>query len=165
MCSDAWQYEVLKHTFLFGKENIMIRQYEKGDLEQCAHIFRNAFSEEDWGCAWTQERAELYLSDYVGNPKFVGYVSENDGIIDGAIFACKKVSWNNDEIYVDELIVEPQKQRSGIGKQLVAAMKNYSKENGLAGIVLYSHEQAPAKRFYEKNGFQLPEGVICMYWI
>lgn len=83
----------------------------------------------------------------------------------GAIFACKKVSWNNDEIYVDDLIVDPQKQRSGIGKQLVDALKNYSKENGLAGIVLYTHEQAPAKQFYEKNQFQLSDGVICMYWV
>ena len=143
----------------------MIRQYETEDLSQCAKIFREAFSEEDWGCAWTQERAELYLSDYVNNPKFVGFVSENEGVIDGAIFACKKVSWNNDEIYVDDLIVDPQKQRSGIGQQLLNALKDYSKENGLAGIVLYTHEQAPAKRFYEKNGFQLSDGVICMYWV
>ncbi len=143
----------------------MIRPYEESDLAQCAKIFRQAFSEEDWGCAWTQERAELYLSDYVNNPKFVGFVSEDAGVIDGAIFACKKVSWNNDEIYVDDLIVNPKKQRSGIGKELVDTLKDYSKENGLAGIVLYTHEQAPAKRFYEKNGFQLSEGVICMYWV
>lgn len=143
----------------------MIRHFETKDLEQCAKIFREAFSEEDWGCVWTQQRAELYLSDYAANPKFVGFVSEDNGVIDGAIFACKKVSWNNDEIYVDELIVDPQKQRSGIGQKLVDAIKDYSKENGLAGLVLYTHEQAPAKRFYEKNGFQISEGVICMYWV
>lgn len=64
----------------------MIRQYELRDLEQCARIFREAFSEENWGCAWTQERAQLYLSDYVSNPKFIGFVSENDGAIDGGNF-------------------------------------------------------------------------------
>ena len=72
----------------------------------------------------------------------------------GFIFACKKVSWNNDEIYVDDLIVDPQKQRSGIGKQLLNALKDCSKENGLAGIILYTHEQAPAKHFYEKMDFR-----------
>ncbi len=143
----------------------MIRKYETRDLAQCAKIFREAFSEENWGCAWTQERAEMYLSDYVSNPKFVGFVSENDGEVDGAIFGCKKVSWDNDELYVDDLIVNPQKQRMGIGKQLMDALKSYSKENGLAGIVLYTHEQAPAKKFYEKNEFLLSEGVICMYWV
>lgn len=150
---------------LRDRGNKMIRQYKTSDLTQCAKIFREAFSEEDWGCVWTQERAELYLSDYADNPKFVGFVSENDGEVDGAIFACKKVSWNKDEIHVDDLIVAPQKQRSGIGRQLVDVLKDYSKENGLAGIVLYTQEQAPAKQFYEKNEFQISEGVICMYWV
>ena len=143
----------------------MIRKFEMNDLSQCAKIFREAFSEENWGCAWSQERAELYLSDYANNPKFIGYVSENDGVVSGAIFACQKISWNNDEIYVDDLIVDPKKQRMGIGQQLIEAVKNYSKENGLAGIVLYTHQEAPAKKFYEKNGFQLSDGVICMYWV
>ena len=143
----------------------MIRQYESKDLAQCAAIYKEAFSEEAWGCIWTQERAEEYLSDFAANPKFIGFVSEENGVIDGALFACKRVSWNNDEIHIDELLVDPKKQRSGIGGRLVDAVKEYSEENGLAGIVLYTAEQAPAKKFYEKNGFQVSDGVICMYWI
>ena len=143
----------------------MIRQYESKDLEECAAIYKEAFSEETWGCVWTQERAEEYLSDFAANPKFIGFVSEENGVIDGALFACKKVSWNNDEIHIDELVVDPNKQRSGIGGRLVDAVKEYSRENGLAGLVLYTAEQASAKKFYEKNGFQVSEGVICMYWV
>lgn len=143
----------------------MIRQYESKDLAECAAIYKEAFSEEAWDCIWTQERAEEYLSDFAANPKFIGFVSEENGVIDGALFACRKVSWNNDEIHIDELVVDPKKQRSGIGGRLVDAVKEYSKENGLAGIVLYTAEQAPANKFYEKNGFQVSEGVICMYWV
>ncbi len=51
----------------------------------------------------------------------------------------------------------------GIGKQLLNAVKNYSKEKGLAGIVLYTSEYAPAAKFYEKNVFKLSNGTICMY--
>ena len=61
----------------------MIREYNKTDLSECARIFKEAFSEEAWGCVWTQERVE----------------------------------------------------------------------------------EAPAKQFYEKNGFQVSDGVICMYWV
>lgn len=143
----------------------MIRPYESKDLAQCATIFKEAFSEETWGCIWTQERAEAYISDFTSHPKFLGFVSEENGVIDGAVFACKKVSWNNDEIHIDELIVAPQKHRLGIGQKLVNAVKEYSKNNNLAGIVLYTAEQAPAKKFYEKNSFQVSEGVICMYWV
>jgi len=143
----------------------MIRAFQNTDLTQCATIFAKAFSKEDWGCVWSQERAEAYIKDYVERKKFVGFVSEEDGVISGAILGCVSVSWNNDEIHVDELIVDPEKQRQGIGQKLLDAVKDYSKANGLAGIVLYTNEQAPAKKFYEKNGFQLSEGTICMYWV
>ena len=143
----------------------MIREFEKKDLGQCATIFVQAFSKEEWGCVWSQERAEAYLKDYIENKKFVGFVSEEDGIINGAILGCVKVSWNNDEIYVDELIVAPEMQRCGIGQKLLDALKSYSKLHQLAGIVLYTNEDAPAKKFYQKNDFQLSEGTICMYWV
>lgn len=143
----------------------MIREFEKKDLAACAAVFREAFSEETWGCVWSQERAETYLLDYVSSPKFVGFVSEENGKIDGAILACRKVSWNADELHIDEMFVDPNKQRTGVGQQLLAAMKDYSKNNGLAGIVLYTAQEAPAMKFYQKNGFQVSDGVICMYWV
>lgn len=57
----------------------------------------------------------------------------------------------------------PERQGLGIGRQLLNAVKEYSRENGLAGLVLYTNEHAPAARFYEKNGFQRSEGTVCMY--
>ena len=73
--------------------------------------------------------------------------------------------WNANEVHVDEMFVAPERQKSGIGKALADALKSYCKEKSLAGIVLYTAEAAPAKLFYEKNGFKVSDGVICMYWI
>ncbi|MGN0649846.1 MAG: hypothetical protein ACI4KM_05360 [Oscillospiraceae bacterium] len=84
----------------------MIRELVMNDIPRCAEIYSEVFTEDTWGCSWSQERAAEYLTDIVRSPKFVGFVSENDGIIDGAIFAVKKVSWNSDELHVDELIVD-----------------------------------------------------------
>ena len=53
----------------------------------------------------------------------------------------------------------PKRQDIGIGKQLLKVVKDYSKNNGLAGIVLYTSEYAPAAKFYEKNGFKLSNGT------
>ena len=114
----------------------MIRPYESKDLSQCAAIFKEAFSEETWGCIWTKERAEAYISDLTCHPKFIGFVSDEKGVIDGAVLACRKVSWNNDEIHIDELIVAPQKQRSGIGGKLVDAVKEYSQNNNQQNEVI-----------------------------
>ena len=83
--------------------------------------------------------------------------------ISGCIFALCKISGSKKEIYINEMAVLPERQGLGIGKQLLNAVKDYSKNNGLAGIVLYTSEYAPAAKFYEKNGFKLSNGTICMY--
>ena len=56
---------------------------------------------------------------------------------------------------MNEMAVLPERQGHGIGTQLLNAVKEYSKEKGLAGIVLYTSEYAPAAQFYKKNGFQV----------
>ena len=52
------------------------------------------------------------------------------------------------------MAVLPKRQGLGIGKQLLNAVKDYSKNNGLAGIVLYTSEYATAAKFYGKSGFR-----------
>ena len=102
-------------------------------------------------------------SGFFEQRRFVGFVYEENKEVLGCIFALRKISGNKEEIYINEMAVLPERQGQGIGKQLLNAVKDYSKDKGLAGIVLYTSEYAPAAKFYEKNGFKLSKGTICMY--
>ena len=101
--------------------------------------------------------------DFFEQKRFVGFVYEENEEVLGCIFALRKISGSKEEIYINEMAVLPERQGQGIGKQLLNTVKDYSKDKGLAGIVLYTSEYAPAAKFYEKNGFQLSNGTICMY--
>lgn len=136
-------------------------QYD--DLVQCAKIYARAFPKEHWGIDWTEDTAAEYLTDYFEQKRFVGYVYEENDHILGCIFAVCKLSGSKQELYINEMAVLPERQGHRIGKQLLNAVKEYSAENGLAGIVLYTSAYAPAAKFYEKNGFQISDGTICMY--
>ena len=125
--------------------------------------YSKAFPMEHWGIDWTAENATEYLQDFFEQKRFVGYVYEENSEVLGCIFALCKISGSKEEIYINEMAVLPERQGHGIGKQLLNAVKDYSKEKGLAGIVLYTSEYAPAAKFYEKNGFKLSNGTICMY--
>lgn len=138
----------------------MIRIMKYSDLAQCGMIYAKAFPIEHWGIDWTAENATEYLQDFYEQKRFVGYIYEE---VLGCIFALCKISGSKKEIYINEMAVLPERQGHGIGKQLLNAVKDYSKDNGLAGIVLYTSEYAPAAKFYEKNGFKLSNGTICMY--
>ena len=141
----------------------MIRKMQMEDLNQCGEIYAKAFPIEYWGIDWNSDNAREYLKDYYEQKKFVGYVYEEDAEIIGCIFALCKKSGSKNEIYINEMAVLPQRQGQGIGKQLLNAVLDYSKEMEFAGVVLYTSEYAPASKFYENNGFKLSQGTICMY--
>ena len=141
----------------------MTRIMKASDLAQCGRIYAKAFPIEHWGIDWTAENATDYLQDFFEQKRFVGYVYEEKEEVLGCIFALCKISGSKKEIYINEMAVLPVRQGLGIGKQLLNAVKDYSKNNGLAGIVLYTSEYAPAAKFYKKNGFKLSNGTICMY--
>ena len=141
----------------------MIRVMESKDLVRCGWIYAKAFPMEHWGIDWTPDNAAEYLQDFFEQKRFVGYVYEENDEIAGCVFALRKISGSKEEIYVNEMAVLPERQGHGIGTQLLNTVKEYSKEKGLAGIVLYTSEYAPAAQFYKKNGFQLSQGTICMY--
>ena len=141
----------------------MIRIMKYSDLAQCGMIYAKAFPQEHWGIDWTTENATEYLQDFFEQKRFVGYVYEEDNEVSGCIFALRKISGSKEEICINEMAVLPERQGHGIGKQLLNAVKAYCAEKGLAGIVLYTSKYAPAAKFYEKNGFKLSDGTICMY--
>lgn len=141
----------------------IIRTMNRTDLAQCGEIYAMAFPMEQWGIDWTADSAREYLSDYFEQKRFVGYVYEEDGMVIGCVFALIKISGSKQEIYINEMAVRPDRQGQGIGKSLLDTVCRYSDSNGLAGVVLYTSEYAPAAKFYEKNGFLLSNGTICMY--
>jgi aminoglycoside 6'-N-acetyltransferase I len=87
---------------------------------------------------------------------------EADEIV-GVMFAHRKTCWTNDEIFIDELFIKPDRQRQGYGKILMDQAEELSKELGLGGVTLLTNKHHPAKLFYEKNGYTVAEHVIFMY--
>lgn len=141
----------------------MIRRMKDVDLAQCGVIYAKAFPKEHWGIDWTAARAAEYLQDFFEQKRFVGYVCEENHQLTGCIFALRRLSGSKEELYIHEMAVLPERQGHGIGRQLLNAVKAYCRDECLAGVVLYTSMYAPAAKFYEKNGFRISDGTICMY--
>ncbi|MGN0403086.1 MAG: GNAT family N-acetyltransferase [Acetatifactor sp.] len=139
-----------------------IRELTVKDLTACAEILCAVYNNELWMCRWTEETAVNYLKDFYDHKKFVGYVAEESNKIIGALFAHEKIWWNNDEVFIEEMFVLPQRQGQGIGTALLKETENYVRERELAGITLSTNKYAPAPKFYRKNGFQNCEHVLFM---
>ncbi len=85
--------------------------------------------------------------------------------------------WNR-FAWVEDLVVEPEYRRQGVGRALMERAVDWAKENGLPGIMLETQDiRVAACRFYERFGFVLagfdhllyrafPEdaGEIALFW-
>lgn len=139
-----------------------IRKMEQSDIAACADILCSVYNNDLWQCRWSKEVAIEYLTDFYNMQKFVGYVIEVDDTICGAVFAHEKVWWNNSEVFVEEMFVQPNIQRKGYGTMLLEKVEEYIREKGLAGITLSTNRYAPAPKFYAKNGFVDCEHILFM---
>lgn len=140
----------------------MIRAMKTEDIPACADILCRVYNNELWMCRWERETAIAYLSDFFEAKKFVGYVICEEGQVIGALFAHEKIWWNNSEVFVEEMFVDPDRQRRGLGTSLLQEIEKYVEEHQLAGITLSTNKYAPAPLFYKRNGFVDCEHVLFM---
>jgi aminoglycoside 6'-N-acetyltransferase I len=142
---------------------LKIRELLSTDMDVCVSLLMETYNPPPWNDHWTNETGKRYLSDFISNSKFIGFVVVESDQIVGALFAHRKIWWTNDEIFIDELFIKPEHQRKGYGKMLMDKAEKISKELGLGGVTLLTNKYHPAKLFYEKNGYALAEHVIFMY--
>jgi len=141
----------------------MIRVYAKEDLTECACLLMAAYNDEPWCDHWTEETGSRLLSEFAASSGFVGWVAQEGDRLIGAMFARRKTWWTNDELFVEELFVDPYFQGKGIGKALLDTAEQHCREQSLGGVTLLTNRHMPAKAFYEKNGYTLADHVVYFY--
>ena len=104
-----------------------IREMNSKDINDCADILCSVYNNELWMCRWDKETAVEYLKDFFESKRFVGYVAEEDGRIIAGIFAHEKIWWNNSEVFIEEMFVNPARQGKGIGTALLNTVEEYVK--------------------------------------
>lgn len=141
-----------------------IREFvESKDFDNCITLFLNVFNREPWNDNWSIEGAKQYLADYIHTPGFRGYIAEDDGVVQGFILGFRKRWWEGDEFYINEMCVQVDGQRRGIGTQLMKHVEHDLICNGIRNITLLTNRGIPAEKFYIKNGFQVIERLIFLH--
>lgn len=140
-----------------------IREFQSQDLDPCARLLMEAYNGEPWRNQWTHETASKYLREFAESKRFVGLVICEGNEVIGAAFTHVKTWWTNDELFVDEILIQPEMQGKGHGRALLRAAEEYARSRGLAGLTLLTNKYMPAKSFYERDGYVPAEHVVFMY--
>lgn len=140
-----------------------IRQFESNDLNSCCNLLIHVFNQEPWNDKWSNEGAEQYLLDYIHTPGFKGIVAEDENGLKGFIFGFRKRWWKADEFFINEMCVNINEQRSGVGTKLIKYLESRLISEGVENITLLTNRGIPAEEFYKKNGFNIVDRIIFLY--
>jgi aminoglycoside 6'-N-acetyltransferase I len=141
---------------------ITIRDFRPDDFDGCTKLFIQVFRQAPWNDDWSLERAKLYLRDIVMLPNFYGVVAQNESEIIGMCWGHIKRWWVRDEFYVDEMCVASERQRQGIGQQILIYAKQKLGEQDVSELTLLTARDSAAESFYQKQGFVVLKNLVFM---
>jgi ribosomal protein S18 acetylase RimI-like enzyme len=103
----------------------------------------------------TDTANEIWNKIETNNIKY--YLAKDNGKIIGSLYICiiPNLTFNGKSIgYIENVIIDKNYRRKGIGKKLMETAISYAKENNCYKVVLQSEtKRTDAHKFYEKTGF------------
>lgn len=142
---------------------ITVRPWTPADDGAVLEGFVETYNGEPWNDSWTVETAAQYLGEFRAMPRATTLVAvAPDGVVGAAYFHAR--TWQDaSEIFIDEFFIFPTAQRQGIGRALMAAVRERAAGAGMTDITLITDRGMPAFDFYAGLGFR--EGSTQVFMI
>ena len=131
-------------------------------LEQCAEVLMDAYNCAPWNDSWTKETAIRLLTCYYDTPNFVGWVAKSGTKTIGSGIGNIEPYYSGDIFYLKEMFISVKSQKAGVGRRLIAALKEDLQRMGIKTIMLFTSKDIGD--FYLKSGFKEMEGRITMIY-
>ena len=134
-------------------ETFKIKRLGQEDIatfRELIYFFREVFEMEK-----QPAHSASHLMQVLQNPSFFAYAITSGNEIAGGLSAYELPSYYNEgaEIYIYDIAVKPSFQRKGLGKQLIATLKEHCSKNNLQVIFVEAHaEDEHAIEFYHSTG-------------
>ncbi len=144
--------------------DVSIRRATSRDLDALVRLLGVLFSiEADF--APDVERQRRGLAMLLATPERAAVlVAERAGAVAGMVTAQLVVSTaeGGPSALVEDMVVEANERRHGVGRALLAAAEAWAAERGATRLqLLADRENAPALRFYERLGWRWTQ-LVCL---
>jgi PhnO protein len=140
-------------------DNVSIRQAEVKDISQIINLYLGwqefkGILPDEIIVPETEECLSPYISGKNSNRRYFVIIDDKQNLI-GVCYL--DISFESFQVVrIGNFIVDKHHRNKGIGKQMIAYIKNYCKDKNVKKIWLWTQEElVDAIKFYEKNGFVL----------
>src|SRR5690554_3259223 len=101
---------------------VTVRSIEKKDLEACAALYAQVFSQAPWDEPWTTKAALERLSHFYESIGFCGVLAESDSVLGFALGNAEPFH-TEALFYLREMCTSPTHQGRGLGGRLYASLE------------------------------------------
>ena len=133
-------------------DDLIIRKLEEKDLEELSLLYKQFWNEES-----DIEKMKTKYQDIKNNPNYVILSAVMNGKIVGSIYGviCEELyGLCKPFLVMEDLIVDKNVRRKGIGKALLEKLESIGKEKKCSQIIFITEtNRVDAVSFYEKMGF------------
>ena len=126
--------------------DVLVRDYQEGDLEGAARVMRVAFNSVDQG--WSEEGALEYMKDV--SSYVCRLVAVQGGEIVGLLVAKKE----DKSFVVGAIGVDPEQMGRGIGRSLYETAMERAGALGCTSVRMVADPKSAAYKWYMKLGFE-----------
>lgn len=144
-------------------QNLVLLEMNKHMIDNCVDLFIETFSNEPWNDVYeSREDIINFFNNHFNNNYFLGYVATLDDKVVALSLGMKKPWIKGMEYYIDQFCVVYKMQGKGIGSWFIKEIEEDIKKQGLNAILLNTEKDYPSQKFYEKNGFEIIDGLIVL---
>lgn len=136
-------------------KNLVIRTFDKRDLDKLAKLYCKVYDRIDVGEKWEYTSAHKLLSYWLERQPDLCFLAEYDKVIVGGFVSGVKPWWDGNHLFDGEVFVDPDHQKKGIGTELSKVMYKTAVEKYGAthfDAFTFSDREHPLS-WYKKQGF------------
>lgn len=141
-----------------------IRKIKKTDLLSCAKLLKSAYSQYPYNEIFKGGNANQYIEGkykYCKHNSFVA-VDEKNKII--AFVFLNLSAWSDGlQMVLEEIVVDPKCQGSGVGKQLMQHVHDYLRSLKIKSVMLWVKNDARLIKFYKTHGYIPADDFVVMF--
>ena len=136
-----------------------IRKATKKDLKEIAELMKKELSKSPFNERDSIKNILKSLDFYYKNAEI--YLIEEKRIVGVLVFQIE-LWWEGSVIIIQDLTVNKEFQKKGIGKLLMNFVERYACNNNVKRIYFGTNRKSPSIKFYKKLGYETNKDRISM---
>lgn len=130
-----------------------IRPLRMNNLSAVVTLYCEVFNASPWNDHWTKETASRRLTEAIQTPGSLGLLLWHEGQLVGGLVGYQEQWFDGSHFFLKEMFVAPNRQRQGLGTQLIHHLRRILTTQGVGRIYLLTARGSAAADFYAKHGF------------